>query len=439
MKKFANKLFLTLICLLLALSMAGCSLFVDPNSSSGSGGNLGNSTLSGTANYTDSGNGIQYQDSNLLASSTTFATQNNASIDTLEKAANLVKRSVVKIELQQNGQTVSYGSGVIVDIENSNRKSDEYYIITAHHVISSPIDIAVYLPDENSRNHGDDGYNENYAFYGTIGGAKTNQHDVSLIGGDKNSDVAVLRLDINQRPVQIVESKVAPSTRTVGYAEQVFAIGNPTGELAMTFLDGRISYIDRSVYISSVGYMTLLQHNCMITHGSSGGGLYNVNGQLIGITNAGSDEYKGMNYAIPFYGENGFVNIAKQLVSTYYANPTNYGYVTGRWALGIQIETSSSTLQGSNVKIANVVSNGHCAKMQAGDYIGKVSFGNNFEKSFDITTMASFTSAITEAYKELKFGDQIKITYYTPKYYSYTLNTLTITLANQMIFCDTNS
>ncbi len=438
MKKFANKIFLSIMCLLLVLSMAGCSLFADPGNGSGSS-NQSNLTMSGINNYTDAGNGIQYADSKLLASNTTFVTQDDNSIDTMQEAANLVKRSIVKIELKQNGKTVSYGSGVIVDIRNSNRKSDEYYIITAHHVISSPLDIAVYVPDENSRNYGDVNYNTNYAFEGTIGGSRTNQNNVSLIGGDKNSDIAVLKLDINQRPVQIVQSKVAPSTRTVGYAEEVFAIGNPAGDLPMTFLDGHISYVDREVYISSVGYMTLLQHNCMITHGSSGGGLFNLKGELIGITNAGSDEYKGMNYAVPFYGENGFVNIAKQLVSTYYNSTTNYGYVSGRWALGIQVENSNSTLQGSSVKIANAFTNGHCSKMQAGDYIGKVSFGNNFEKSYDITSLSSFTSAMTEAYKMLKFGDQIKFTYYSPQYYSYTLNTLTITLANQMIFCDTNS
>ena len=437
MKKITKKIFLSIICLLLVLSMAGCSLFVDPNSGLGAGGS--NLTLSGTNDYADVGNGIQYQDSNVLAQNTTFAIQDDSSIDTMQEAANLVKRSVVKIELKQNGNTVSYGSGVIVDIKNPNRQSDEYYIITAHHVISSQLDIAVYVPDEQSRNYGDENYNTNYAFTGTIGGARTNQNEVSLIGGDKNSDIAVLKLDINQRPVQIIESKVAPSTTTLAYAEEVFAIGNPSGDLPMTFLDGNISYIDRQVYIASIGYMTLLQHNCMITHGSSGGGLYNLNGQLIGITNSGSDEYKGMNYAVPAYGENGFVNIAKQLVSTYYESTTNYGYVTGRWALGIQVETASSTLQGSSVKIAGALANGHCSKMKVGDYIGKISFGNNFEKSYDITNVNSLTSAVAEAYKELKFGDQLKITYYTPQFYSYTLNTLTITLANQMIFCDTNS
>lgn len=438
MKKFANKIFVSIICLLLVLSMAGCSLFVDQGNGSGLT-NPSNLAMSGINNYTDTGNGMQYQDSNVLASNTSFVTQDDNSIDTMQEAANLVKRSVVKIELKQDDQTIGYGSGVIVDIKNSNRQSDEYYIITAHHVISSQTDIAIYVPDENSKNHGDVNYNTNYAFEGTIGGPRTNQNNVSLIGGDKNSDIAVLKLDINQRPVQIVQSKVAPLTRMVDYAEEVFAVGNPAGELPMTFLDGHISYVDREVYISSVGYMTLLQHNCMITHGSSGGGLYNLNGQLIGITNAGSDEYKGMNYAVPFYGENGFVNIAKQLISTYYANTTNYGYVSGRWALGIQVESAKSTLQGSSVKIANAFTNGHCSKMQAGDYIGKVSFGNNFEKSYDITSLSSFTSAMTEAYKMLKFGDQIKFTYYSPQYYSYTLNTLTITLANQMIFCDTNS
>ncbi|MBE5737204.1 MAG: serine protease [Clostridiales bacterium] len=414
MKITFKKLLVSMCALVLAFTMTGCSIFLREV-------NVGD-----------------LDDSRQLSTTVTFTTSNTTEEFSLQECANLVKRSVVKIAMSTGGVSSSYASGVIVDIKSDYRQDDEYYIITSHHVIATPMDITVYVPDQNSRNHGDDGYDEEYAFTGTIGGNRQAQQQVSLVGGDKNSDVAVLKLDVGQRNVSIVQSTVPTNDVKVEYAQEVFAIGNPSGELPMTFLNGYISYIDRIAYISDVGYLTLIQHNCMITHGNSGGGLYNLSGQLIGITNAGSDTYKGMNYAIPFYGENGFVQIASQLLGTYYAYPNNYGYVSGRWNLGVTIENSASTVYGSKVRVISVEEDGNCTQLNAGDYITKVIYG---DKQFDITTLESFSLAVMNARRDLKLGDSIRFEYYRPNVFGnvYNPGTATAQLEKQLIFCDTQA
>lgn len=413
MKNAIKKLFISIITLTLVLVMSGCSIYLNSNT------NL--------------------PDSKDLAGNVVFNTQTTTTPTTIQQAANMVKRSVVKIAMQQNGSTVSEASGVIVDIQNENRKSNEYYIVTAHHVINDPVDIVVYVPDEDCRNNGDDNYDTEYVFKGIIGGDRKTQLEVSLIGGDRESDVAVLKLDIGSKDVDICQSVVAPSTEKVEYAEEVFAIGNPSGELPMTFLKGDISYIDRVAYISDVGYLTLIQHSCLITHGSSGGGLFNAKGQLIGITNAGSDTYKGMNYAVPFYGESGFVNVVSQLMATYYNNPNNYGYVSGRWNLGVTVETANTSVNGSYIRVKSIDENGHCTALNAGDFITKLSYGQNESVKFNVTSIESFSKAVMNARRDLKIGDSLVLTYQRPDMFGrkYTEGTIRITLTKQLIFCDT--
>lgn len=417
MKNTIKKLLVSLCAFVLVLTMAGCSTFANNN--------MGNLPNSGS-----------------LAGAVTFntATQPEKQISMAEACAK-VNRSVVKIAMMNNGSQSSLGSGVIVDISSADREDGQYYILTCHHVISSALDIIVYVPDENCRNHGDEDYNEDYIFKGSIGKSVENQ-EVFLIGGDRNSDVAVLKLDVGQKNVKIAQSLVPDQATTkIMQGQEVFAIGNPSGDLPMTFLKGSISYIDRSVTLSEVGYMTLIQHDCMITHGSSGGGLYNLNGELIGITNAGSDTYKGMNYAVPYYGENGFIKIAKQLIASYCQNPSNYGYISGRWNFGFSVKYATHMVENAtNVYIALVEQGGNCDFLQVNDFITGISFN---DKIYVVKDQSSLLTAIFEARKHLKIGDKFEISVLRPSYTTfgylegYTKTTLKGTISKQLIFCDT--
>ena len=338
------------------------------------------------------------------------------------EAANEVKRANVLVSIA-NSNTISYGSGVIVDISGGLGKN-EYYVMTCHHVIDTGGRITICVPDTNGRNYGDFNYDTNYIFTGEIGSGKQvdAQNSVCLVGGDRDGDIAILKLkvgnrvDANSSPVSI-KMATFPNANSVSisYGEEVFAIGNPEGDLPMTFLHGYISYLERTAMFSSVGIMTnLIQHDCAITHGSSGGGLYNMKGHLIGITNGGSSKSAGLNYAIPYYTyynstEYGFMYIAKQLIES--NNDLNYGYVQGRWDLGISIEESKTTVGGSKVMIESVDANSlSYSKIKKGDYITKVEFTyNDKNKEFIVTDQDSFVEAIFEAREKLTVGQESEI------------------------------
>ena len=111
--------------------------------------------------------------------------------------------------------------------------------------------------------------------------------------------------------------------------ESVMAVGNPLGELGGTVTSGIVSALNRSVSIqgsSSVNTMSLIQMDASVSPGNSGGGLFNMNGELVGIVNAKSSDSdaEGLGFAIPV---NDAVKVAQELLEN--------GYVTGRPYLGI--------------------------------------------------------------------------------------------------------
>ena len=111
--------------------------------------------------------------------------------------------------------------------------------------------------------------------------------------------------------------------------QSVMAVGNPLGELGGTVTGGMISALNRSVTIqgsSSVNTMSLIQMDASVSPGNSGGGLFNMNGELVGIVNAksSSSDAEGLGFAIPI---NDAIKVAQELLEN--------GYVTGRPYLGI--------------------------------------------------------------------------------------------------------
>ena len=414
MKKNLKKL-ITIICaLVMVIIISGCSVYLGSDSSDSSDYLGQSNTVEVTLNkqliFCDTGSSLGEG-----TETVTFNTLENPQLLSSVEAASLVMRSVVKIQMT-NGTSISSASGVIVDIEGG-LNANEYYIITCHHVVANQGQISIFVPDDNCRNEGDYDYDESYKFTGVISSANKamNNGNVILVGGDRDSDIAVLKLRVgsrknkNNQAVSIVKSTVPQSTDTISFAEEVFAICNPTGNLPMTYLGGNISYLGREISLDSIGYMrNIVQHDCLITHGSSGGGLFNMKGQLIGITNAGRDEYKGMNYAITFYGEEGFINIATKLIKS--STAYNYGYVEGRWSLGLSITTSDTTVRGSNVVIAAIEYGSNVyGLLSVGQYITKVSFAG---KTYNIYSENDFKEAIFVAREELTLGDKISITAY---------------------------
>lgn len=337
-----------------------------------------------------------------------------------ETVAEVGRSSVAIYVMNADGtKAIGAGSGIIIEdftfSSGSNyqaewkERDDIVYILTCHHVISEdntygtvPVgEIEVRIPDEyDSYENGD------YVFKGYIGNEKpsvynNNGYAVTLVGGDYESDVAILKLDLNIAAYsgnkldksKIVKAQIpaAGSGYTVRKGETVIAIGNPTGACPGSVSTGQISSLNRKTNVSGIGTMTLMQISVPINPGSSGGGLYNLYGELIGITNSGSTEYDEINSAIPYYdleNGNGFVQIAKQLVGT--ATDDNYGFVSGRKAkFGFEVTKQTSSGQ-EYVVVSSVTSGGVAAKagLQVKDVITKVTVNGVINS---INSYADFT------------------------------------------------
>ncbi len=366
----------------------------------------------------------------------------------LADAYEKVKRTAVAIEMNTTqGKTetaTSYGSGVIVNITDEGRAEDEYYVLTCHHVISSGGTITVYLLDENSNDYMDSDYNEEYALTGEIGNKVYSGNSVTLVGSDKDSDVAVLKLDLSNTKINaenIEEAEVLPSDYKLRAGESVFAIGNPTGSLPSTVSAGYISHLNRETVVGDVGYMTLNQINVDIYHGNSGGGLYNYYGELVGLTNAGSDENSGINYAICLSNsddkaeDTGIKTIAEQLVAT--ATNNNYGYITGRWQLGINVSANNY----GNVYISSIDESENAFKsgLRKSDYV--LSIWAEEETKEEIGSVSEFFYAVYGLKKTHKLGDSftIGIARYSNGNRYLTESTIVIYLTEQYIFCNTGN
>ncbi len=140
------------------------------------------------------------------------------------------------------------GSGFII--------TEDGYILTNFHVIENSDAITVTL------------YN----------GEK---YEAELVGYDESNDIAVLKVEAEGlTPVVLGDS----GNMNVG--DTVIAIGNPLGELTFSLTSGAVSALNREVTFSSGVTMDLIQTDCAINSGNSGGALFNLYGEVIGITNA---------------------------------------------------------------------------------------------------------------------------------------------------------
>jgi len=145
-------------------------------------------------------------------------------------------------------------------------------------------------------------------------------YEAELIGYDAANDIAVLKIQASGlTPVVLGDSD------KVNVGDPVVAIGNPLGELTFSLTSGAVSAKDRLITMSTGSTMNLIQTDCAINSGNSGGALFNLYGEVIGITNAkysssgGDTSIDNIGFAIP-------VNDIKDMVISmiekgYYAKP----------------------------------------------------------------------------------------------------------------------
>ena len=304
---------------------------------------------SSTANSSDSAD-----------SSITAASSSGSSLTT-EQVADLVSPSVVVITTEQvvysqwswygqNQVESGAGSGVII--------SSDGYILTCAHVVDGASNITVTINDKD--------------------------YTATLVGEDTTSDIAVIKIDADG-----LTPATVGNSDSLKVGQNVMAVGNPLGELGGTVTGGMISALNRSVTIqgsSSVNTMSLIQMDASVSPGNSGGGLFNMNGELVGIVNAksSSSDAEGLGFAIPI---NDAIKVAQELLEN--------GYVTGRPYLGITYlavtDAQTASQLGVNaygVYVVEVVKGGPAEKagLQAGDRIVSVD-GTEIASKDDLGTL----------------------------------------------------
>ncbi|MCI7135536.1 MAG: trypsin-like peptidase domain-containing protein, partial [Clostridiales bacterium] len=258
------------------------------------------------------------------------------------------------------------GSGFILTADG--------YILTNYHVVESSDSIKVTTYDGTS-------------------------YDAQLIGYDESNDIAVLKIDATDlTPVVLGDSD------TLNVGDSVVAIGNPLGELTFSLTTGVVSALDRPVTFSTGSTMNLIQTDCAINSGNSGGPLFNSHGEVIGIVSAkysssgsySSASVEGLGFAIPM---DDVANMVSELVTN--------GYVTGKPLLGISVNDVDENVQAYGVPAGAeviVVTPGLCgekAGLKVGDIITKIN-----------DTEVTSAEELISAKNGYEVGDTVELTVY---------------------------
>lgn len=266
------------------------------------------------------------------------------------------------------GQQVSAtaGSGFVISADG--------YILTNYHVIDGARTIRVTFYDGS-------------------------EYDAVLVGGEESNDVAVLKIAASGLTPVIIGS-----SDDLRVGQTVTAIGNPLGELTFSQTAGIVSALDRTVTVSGGVKMNMIQTDCTINSGNSGGPLFNTYGEVIGITsakysnNGSSSEatIEGIGFAIPI---NDVIGMVRDIIS--------YGYVTGKPSMGILPDDVDAAAQRYGIPAGAevlAVLDGSCAQragLRAGDIITAVG-----------ETSVAGASQLQSALKSFRAGDTVSVTVY---------------------------
>ena len=301
----------------------------------------------------------------------TKASDDDIKPTTIQEATAKVKDSVVEITTESTeynsfyGQYISQGAGSGVII------SEDGYILTNNHVIEDATTITVRLTNSKT-------------------------YEAKVIGKDATLDIALIKIEEKG----LTTAAFGDSSK-LNVGQDAIVIGNPLGRLGGTVTNGIISALDREIKIDGKT-MNLLQTNAAINPGNSGGGLFDANGNLVGIvvakssTSSSGTSVEGLGYAIPI---NDVLDILDDLKTA--------GHVTGRGNLGINIVTVST----DNAKFMYRVD-------KYGVYVSAVTSGSAAEKAglkvgdmiveFNGKTISQ-GSDLTSAVSRLKAGTEVTI------------------------------
>lgn len=278
------------------------------------------------------------------------------SASVLPSTVEIVTETAVYDNMFGSYVTEGAGSGVII--------SDSGYIVTNHHVVENARTITVVLSNGN-------------------------EYKASVVGSDSDTDIAVLSISATEP----LTAAVLGDSRSLSQGDEIVVVGNPLGSLGGSVTNGIISALDREITIDDK-IMMLIQTNASVNPGNSGGGMFNMYGELVGLINARSsgDNIDGIGFAIPV---NSVYNISSQIIE--------YGYVRGKIDHGLTM-----------IEVENVWDMTRYNVSSTGVYIYKSEFSEELKSGDRISYLNGVRidvyTDIKKALLNCKAGDTIKIT-----------------------------
>jgi len=271
-----------------------------------------------------------------------------------------IKTSVTTNYFGYKTTAAASGSGFILTADG--------YIITNYHVVEDGKDITVTTYDNKS-------------------------YKAELVGFDESNDIAVLKVEASGlTPVVLGDSD------QMNVGDDVVAIGNPLGELTFSLTSGVVSALNRKITINNVA-MNLIQTDCAINSGNSGGALFNSHGEVIGITNAkysssGSTteaSVDNVGFAIPI---NSVINIVNSIIES--------GTITKPY-IGVSMYDLGNRYQIKGVVVREIESDSPADKagLEENDIITKAD-------GKDITSVSEFKNILADHNE----GDSMTLTVY---------------------------
>ena len=265
----------------------------------------------------------------------------------------------------QTTQSASSGSGFII--------SEDGYIVTNYHVINGASSVKVTLYSGDT-------------------------YDATVIGGDSDYDVAVLKINASGlQPVTLGESA------DVNVGDTVLAIGNPLGELTFSMSQGIVSSCDRAINVDGTPF-NMIQVDCSINPGNSGGPLVNLYGEVVGIVSAKYSTYssttvEGLGFAIP-------ISDVRSIITDIMEN----GAVTDKAYMAITAGTMNEQMAAQfNIDITQGVFVYSVVDGGAGDKAG-LRLGDVITKMGDKTLTSR--QDLSAAMKGYRAGDTVTLTVY---------------------------
>lgn len=320
-----------------------------------------NSKISSLENQISSQGSTNRGTSGAPVASTDLMTPNQVYAQNVD-AVVTVSSTIVSRSYGQTTQGTSRGSGFLISADG--------YVVTNYHVVEGATSITVTTHE------------------GT-------EHPATVNGYDSTNDVAVLKIEGQDLPYVVVGS-----SDSLEIGDMVVAIGNPLGTLSATQTVGYVSGKNREVSTDN-SVINMIQTDAVINPGNSGGPLFNMYGEVVGITTAkysgttsSGASIEGIGFAIPIDDVTSIIGDLRDL-----------GYVTGAY-LGVTVQDTDKTaasLYGmpTGALIVTVVEGGSAdrAGVKVNDIV--IALGDN-----EVTS----TNTLTRALRKFDAGDVTTIT-----------------------------